>query len=822
MIRNLLLTAWRRCIKNKFFTLLNIVGLGIGMVVFLLIALYVQFERSYEDFIPGKENIYRVKLESWLNHERVSASAENYPGAGPALKSELPEVVSYARLLNMGYKNNVIITYKDAKPEPIVFKHRRFLYADSAFLPMMGYTMVKGNARTALSEPLTAVISEKYATLYFKHDNPIGKTLILQDDDSNHEPAIVTGVFKDLPDNTHLKFDVLFSYSTLLVRGDWAREDFNTGWGRNQMYTFIQLRPGTDPKTIEARLPALINKYKPELKQSGQKDVLLLQPLKNIHLTSELAEEAENNGSARIVFFMSVIGLFVLVIAWINYINLSTARAVERAKEVGVRKVIGAYKRQLISQFLAEAALVNLFSVIMAFLLVATALPWFNRLSGLSLSYSSLYQSWFQITLLLLWVAGTFFSGGYPSLVLSSFKPLAVLKGSLQHSSRGILLRQGLVVVQFVASIVLIAGTIVIYRQLHYVMHRDLGMNIDQVMVMDVPGIVPKDRPAHYSSKDLFRNELKNSPSVAAVSLSLTVPGKLREYKTMIHRAGVPNSDSVVIRVNSSDYDFMNVYKMKMIAGRRFSPDHPGDAKNSAIVTESTARLLGYTKVEDIIGQSISIPQLDDSKRVIVGVVNDYHQLSLKKTIDPGLFICDLYWGEMYSVRIRTQNISKAVEDIRQVWTKAFPGNPFDYSFLDEYFNRQYTNERKFGNLFTTFALLAILIGCLGLFGLSAYTASQRMKEIGIRKVLGASVTDITTLLSKDLIKLVMIAVVLAIPIAWFIMDNWLKEFAYRIHLTWWMFALAGLCALLIAMITVSFQAIKTAIANPVNSLRTE
>jgi putative ABC transport system permease protein len=811
MIQNLLLTAVRNLRKNKFFSLLNIMGLAIGMCVFLLIAQYVRFERSYEDFIPGAENIYRVKLETYFNKERVLNSAENYPGVGPSLKKELPEVTSFARLYNIGYKNNVIITYKDAKPDPIAFKHRHFLYADSAFLPMMGYQMVKGDATKALSQPLTAVISEKYARMYFKNEDPIGKTLNLKDDDFTDELATITGVFKDLPGNTHLKFDILFSYKTLMTRG---------GWGRKDMYTFIQLRPGTDPKKVEAKLPGIVDKYKPELKQGQQRDVLGLQPLKSIHLYSDLAEEPEPNGNGRTVSFMAIIAIFVLVIAWINYVNLSTARALERAKEVGVRKVIGAFKRQLISQFLTEAALVNLIAVIIAWGLMVLALPYFNTLSGLQLTNSFLVKPWFLALLLILWVAGIFLSGSYPALILSSFKPVIVLKGKMKNSTRGILLRKGLVVTQFIASIALIAGTFIVYRQLRYMMNQDLGININQVLVVERPGIADTSRTAFNSAIDYFRDELKKDPSIESVSASLTVPGKVREYKGNIKRYG-SGTDSAIMRVNSMDDDFVNTFQMKLIAGRTFSRDFPRDEDTSVIITASAIKMLGFKDAQDAVGKTLAIPQFNWNP-IIVGVVNDYHQVSLKKTLDPTIFYYTRYRGEFYSMHIRTGNLPRTLGHIEQSWKKAFPGNPFEYFFLDDYFNKQYENDRKFGKLFTTFALLAIFIGCLGLFGLSAYTATQRIKEIGIRKVLGASMTDIATMLSKDFLRLVLIAVVIALPIAWWVMNRWLQDFAYRVNLSWWVFAAAGVVAIVIALATISFQAVKAALANPVKSLRTE
>jgi putative ABC transport system permease protein len=821
MIRNLLVTALRNLTKNKFFSSLNILGLAIGMAVFLLIAQYVHFERSYENFIPAKNDIYRVKLEMYRNNELLMASAENYPGVGPAFKTEFPEVVNYARLYNMGYKNNVIITNENAKPDPIAFRQRRFLYADSTFLPMMGYEMAKGNATTALAEPFTAVISEKYAKMYFGNEDPIGKTLHLRDDDFIDELVKVTGIFKELPSNTHLKFDVLFSYNTLYPRGDWAVTRYKNGWRRKDMYTFIQLRPGTDPKKIEARLPALVDKYKPELKTSQNKEVLGLQPLADIHLKSDLSEEQDANGNARTVFFLALIGVFVLIIAWINYVNLSTARALERAKEVGVRKVIGAFKSQLISQFLTEAALVNLLSVLIASGLVFLSLPSFNKLSGLALDASYLVQPWFIILLVILWLGGSFLSGFYPALVLSSFKPITVLKGKLKNNRRGILLRKGLVVMQFMASIALIAGTFIVYRQLKYMTSRDMGMNINRVMVIERPGIADTSTTVYSANIDAFKNELKKDPSIESAAASFTIPGKQREYKTIIKKLG-NDTDSTIVRFNSMDYDFLDVFKMKLLAGRNFSREYPFDPDTSVIITATAARQLGFKTPHDAVGKTLFIPQFGGWKPIVVGVINDYHQLSLKKPLDPSIFNCSLYGGEYYSLRINTSNLPKTIKHVQKSWTAAFAGNPFEYFFLDEYFNRQYENERRFEKLFISFAILAIIIGCIGLFGLSAYTASQRIKEIGIRKVLGASVPDITKMLSTDFLKLILIAIVIASPLAWWAMNKWLQDFAYRVNISWWIFLAAGMVALFIAMITVSLQAIKAAVANPVKSLRTE
>lgn len=821
MLYNYLKIALRNLLKHKFYTALNIGGLTAGLVVFLLTALYVYFERSYENFIPDVEQIYRVKLDRYLNNERTLTSAENVPGAGPALKNEFSEVLDYARLYNMGYKNNVIITNKEAKPEPVAFKQKRFLYADSSFLSLMGYPMKSGDARTALAEPLTAVISETYARKYFGSEDPIGKSLHLQDDDFNNELARITGVFQDLPANTHLKFDVLFSYKTLYSRFDRAPIRYGQTWDRKDMYTFVKLRPGTDPAALEARFPAIVDKYSPALKSQNRRDVLALQPLKDIHLYSDLAEEPEPNGDARLVFFMAMIGLFVLLIAWINYVNLATARAVSRAQEVGVRKVVGALKPQLVRQFMVEAVLLNFCAIALSVVLVALVLPLFNNLSGLTLSLSYLLQPWFVGLLLAVWLLGSLFSGFYPAWVLSSFRPLTVLKGKLQNHLTGVRLRKVLVVAQFTASILLIIGTITVYRQLDYMLHGDLGMQIDQVLTVERPGIAQRDRNAFNSAIDVFRNELRKSPDVESVTASATVPGKQREYKVDVRKMGAPDNEAVTVRINSMDYDFIDVFKMKMLAGRPFSKDFTSDADTAVVITAEASRLLGFKTPEAAIGSVLSIPNFQWNP-IVVGVVNDYHQVSLKKSLDPTMFTCSPYQGEFYSMRLRTGNLSKTLEHVRQSWNTAFPGNPFEFFFLDDYFNRQYENERRFGQLSMVLSLLAILIGCLGLFGLSGYTIVQRTKEIGIRKVLGASVTGITGLLAKDFLRLVVVSIFIASPLAYWIMYRWLKDFAYRVELSWWVFALAGSVALLIALLTISFQTVRAALANPVKSLRSE
>ena len=821
MIRNLVLTAWRSLIKNKFFSTLNILGLSIGMAVFLLIAQYVYFERSFEAFIPGADNIYRVRLDAYQNNELIFSSAENYPGVALALGREFPEVLGTARVYNMGYKNNIIITNETAQPSPIAFKHKHFMYADSSFLPMMGYEMAAGDPKTALALPFNCVISEKYAKMYFGNDDPMGKSLRLQDDDFVDELVKVTGVFKNLPDNTHLKFDILFSYESLYPRGDWAVQRYREGWRRKDMFTYIKLRSDANPQELEAKFPAIVEKYKPDNKDKNQADVLLLQPLRSIHLKSNLAEEPETNGDEKIVMFMGLIGIFVLVIAWINYINLSTAKSLERAREVGVRKVMGALKGQLIRQFVVESALINLVSLVTSLLIVALVLPYFNSLSGLSLNLTYLAQPWFLFCLGGLWVVGTVLSGFYPAIVLSSFKPVSVLKGKLTNSLRGILLRKSLVVFQFMASVALIAGTFIVYNQLQYMMNQSLGVDINQVLVVERPGIASKDRKAFNSAIDVFRDEVKKNIAISGMSASATIPGKQREYKASIKRYGTPDDQLVTVKFNSMDFEFIDVFKMSLLAGRPFKEEYTNDSDTSVIVTASAAKLLGFKKPEEAIGQTIAIPGFQWNP-IIVGVVNDYHQVSLKKNLDPSVFFCSKYGGEFYSVRLGTNNLSSAVEHVKQSWEKAFPGNPFEYFFLDDYFNQQYENERKFGKLFTVFSALAVIVGCLGLFGLSAFTTTQRTKEIGIRKALGASEQGIFFLLSKEYVILVSLSIVLATPLVWWVMNGWVERFPYRVSISAMIFVSAGALVLFVALLTVSYQTLKSARVNPIDSLRYE
>ena len=637
MFRNYLKIAFRSVLKNRVFSIINILGLATGTAAFILLNHYVKFENSYESFLKDTNTIYRVTLDRYANDELATSTAESYPGIGPAMKSDIPEVVDFARLYNAPTKVNVIISNEESPNNPIRLRQKKFMYADSSFLPLFGYELKDGNVNTALAKPNTAVISESLAKVYFGQTDVIGKALRMQDDQNNDELVEITGVFEDLPENTHLKFDILFSYTTLYGRGDWAPRIFNGSWNQNLMYVYVKLSPQADPKAVSDKLPELVNKYSPNLATRNREDVLLMQSIDDIHLHSSYPDEPEINGSAQGVKAMGLIAIFILVLAWVNYINLSTAKAAERGKEVGVRKIMGAFRKQLFTQFLLESAIINFAASVIAIVFIYLAVPLFNTLTGHAFEFTQIVDTANIITLAGLWVIGTVLSGIYPSLVLSSFNPIAVLSGKFKSGNSGVLFRRSLVVLQFVASIGLISSTMIVYGQLQYMQATDIGIAIDQVLVVERPSIAPKDTDQFNSSVDLFRNELTNHASIQNVSGSLTVPGNTQELKARVKPYNGDNESIVVFRLNSMDYEFIDVFEMELLAGRNFSPEYINDTDTAVILTESASKLLGYEKPEDIIGSNINIPSWDWSP-IVIGVVNDYNQVSLRQSFEPPMF----------------------------------------------------------------------------------------------------------------------------------------------------------------------------------------
>jgi len=815
MLRNYLLSALRNLRKSQSLSVINISGLALGMASSILLFGYITFQLSFDNFHVNKKDIYRVALYSYQNNQLVFKSAENYAGLGPSLKKDFPDVIDEARLYNMGSKNNCIFTYNQSS-----FKETHFLYADSSFLNIFSFPFKSGDPKSALSKPYTAVISESFAAKVFGKESPMGKFIQMDDDDRNSELCEVTGVFKEVPENSHIKFNILISYPTLYHRkGGMGR--YETNWNQKDFYTYILVRPGTDMTRLESQLPAFMSRHIPGKTALPAENRLALQPLEKIHLNSDLSDEPEVNGSRKAVSFLTIICIFILIIAWVNYINLSTAGSIRRAREIGIRKVLGSNRSQLIRQFLTESLSVNLVSFTAAIILVGLLQPVFSRYFGADFALASIVTEGHGWAFIAFLATGAFLSGLYPALVLSTYQPIAVLKGKLTASLKGLALRRFLVVFQFSLSIFLIIGTLIVYQQVHFMLNQKLGMQLNQVLVMDRPGHWNPSDSINSARVQDFKQLLKHDPSILAVAMSDAIPGKGIRTQLNYRLNGFAGEKPLALNTIGIDEDYFQVLNMNILAGRNFSNQIKSD-EDGLIITASAAELLGFKQSTNAIGKQL---QHNDVVFTIVGVVNDFHQQSLEKKMEPVVFQYngnDYEADEYYLAKVNTANLQQAVDHIQNTWGDIFKGNPFGFFFLDEFFNHQYANEKQFGILFGIFSILAIVIACIGLFALIAFMIEQRFKEIGIRKVLGATMEDVLVLLTKDFIKWVLLANLIAWPVGWILMSNWLMDFAYRINIGWSIFALAGSSALLIAVMTISIQAVKVSLVNPIKSLRTE
>ncbi len=801
MYKNYFKIALRTLLKHKGYSSINIVGLGVGIASCVLILLYVGHELSYDRFHTHGSDIYRVQMDRYEGNEKIFSSAVTFPMVGPTLYDEIPDVIGYARLLPTGG----VVQY-----DAVQFREDHLFYADSTFLTLLSYPLLRGDATTALVEPNTAVLSASTAQRYFGGTDPLGKILRLNGD----AEYTVTGVFADLPVNTHLDFDMLLSFSTLINRAPASQ----TSWGWYDFYTYVRLTPDAVPQEFEAKMPGFMARHKAEAyAESPRRETLLLQPLHDIHLYSRLSWEAGVNGNGTTVYFLLVIALFILVIAWVNFINLSTARSMERALEVGVRKALGAPRAQLVRQFLLESLLVNVMAALLALSLVALLLPTFATMTGLETTLNLSDEPGIIGWVAGLFLAGAFLSGLYPAFFLSSFKPMRVLKGGTMTKGSGLRLRKSLVVFQFAASIVLIAGTLIVARQLNYMRTQDLGLNIEQTLVLRGPSVLA-DRDAYPGQVDVFRDAALQHAGVHAFATSSTVPGRENFWISGFRTERMDESERKDIYIVGVDDAFMDMFEIELLAGRTFSKEY-GTDENAFILNETAAQLLGFDTPEAALEGRIA---RNDEFLPVIGVIRDYHQNSLKENLDPVLFRY-MPWGRtFYSIKVASSNIEQTVMAVEQAWNEVFPGNPYEYFFLDDFFDAQYQADRQFGRVFGLFAMLAILVACLGLFGLTAFSAQQRTKEIGIRKVLGATATGIVGLLSKEYALLVLLANGIAWPVTYFVMRRWLETFAYHIDPGVLTFLVAGAAALLIAGLTVSYHAIRAAHTNPVDALRYE
>jgi putative ABC transport system permease protein len=802
MIRNFLLIALRNLFKHKVFSFINIFGLAIGIAASLLIVQYARFELSYDHFEPDYGDIYRLQLDRYNNGKLSTRWAAGATGLGPAVKDALPEVTSFARLA----QHSAVISYKDHE-----FREPRIYYTTDDFIRMFGYKTLAGDATGALKNVNAVVLTASTAKKYFGKEDPIGKTVFLD----KINPRKVTAVVADPPLNTHLKFDVLLSWATLVAQ---TGPDVNTVWYWDGFFNYIQVRRGTDPALLEKKIASAIKaKWGADMEKSHDGMTIHLQALPDIHLYSHYLNEAEVNGDGSSVYFLLIIAVFIIAIAWINYINLATARSVERAREVGVRKVLGSLRRQLVGQFLFESLVINGLAVVMAFLLILLCLPLFNYITGKDLHLSLLEDGTFWMMLGGLFLTGALLSGGYPAFVLSSFKPVVVLKGRLAKTGHGALLRQSLVVVQFIASVVLMVGTFAVYRQLNFMQHQDLGVNIDQTLVVTGPAVLDS---TYHQKLTAFKTESLRVPGVRQMTVSTAVPGGQTGWNAGgIRLVGSDPSSANQYRVIGVDQDFVSTYGLRLLAGRNF---YPGKAdSNSVLFNQAAIGQLGFSRPQDALSKRI---EFWGKQYTIVGVVANHHQESLRQNYDAHIFRYVPDVNSYYSLRLSTSRDGwqRVVASVKQQYNAFFPGNPFEYFFLDEHFAEQYKADRQFGRTFGLFAGLAIFVSCLGLLGLAAFVTNQRTKEIGVRKIVGAGLPSILVLLTRDFMKPLVIAFLLAVPLTWWLLRRWLESFAFRMPIDPWLFILPILTVLVIALLAVSTQTLKAATTNPVNSLRTE
>ena len=816
MISNYLKIAVRNLVKRKGYSLLNVGGLTIGMTCCMLIFHHVSYEKSYDSFPPLAKDIVRLRLDSYQKGKLAWQSATIYPAIAPTIKKDFPEVLDFCRL----HDAEMLLSNES---NDVRFNETKGYYADPSFVKMFNVQLLRGNPATALDAPDKMIISESMSKKYFGNAEALGKSLTVRDPGSL-QTYQVTGVFKDYPKNSHLIVDYLVSYSTLgkLLRLDGDTSNATeTSWGWYDFYSYLQLKPGTDHKKLESKLPAFCDRYihsQQWYKTNNNRAALHLLPLTDIHLYSNYNQEAEVNGNGQAVSFLFLVAVFIIGIAWINYINLATARSVERAREVGVRKVLGAIRSSLIRQFLVESFLLNVIALLLAMLAFYLLWPTFDRFVGRDSTTDFALTKDYWLLFIALFAGGTILSGLYPSIVLSSFQPITVIKGVFKNTSGGMSLRKGLIVAQFITSVVLIAGTIIVYQQVNYMRRQQLGVNINQTLVLQGAGSLQDS--LYQNVYQPFKNELLQQGNVKNVSASTSVMGNEIYWTSSVARLDKPNETSVTLYHLGIDYDFLPAYDLTLLAGRNFSSQSKTDEK-AAIINEKAAELLGYKDASEVVSQKSRLRRGRDTLS-IVGVVSNYHHQGLQKAIDPMILLLRPNTRSYYSIKMGSSDVQKTITSVQKVWRKYFPADPLNYFFLDETFNQQYKSDALFGKVFAVFAFLAILIACFGLLGLSAYNVLQRAKEIGIRKVLGASVQNILLLLSRDFLKLILVALVLAVPVGWFIMHEWLQDFAYRIDIAWWVFAVAGIISLCIALLVISLQAVKAAVENPVKSLRAE
>ncbi|MFT4738035.1 MAG: putative ABC transport system permease protein [Cyclobacteriaceae bacterium] len=803
MFKNYFKVSIRNILRNKTFSLLNISGLSVGIASCILILIYVNNELSYDAYNSKYERTYRVI--QYFGHEGGATNYESLPKnefqvwgnapVAPAMQAFFPEIDQVFRFTSDAAW---LVTYKN-----ISFSETDILFADSTAFDIFDWNFIAGDPATALVRPNTIVLNKKLAEKYFQNENPVGKTLIMDGED----PFEVTGVV-EIPTNSHFTFNGLISMSTFRKMRPWIFDS----WGYVDFYTYFTLKPGTSLENLKEKIPSFIESHIDD----DYNYSIAIEPLADAYLHSEAGRQPGPVGSMSTIYIFTSVAIFILLIACINFMNLSTARSVERAKEVAIRKTIGSQRSALIYQFLTEAILITFISAALAAVFILIGHPALETISGKVLPINWLFS--FQniaLAFVIILFIGTV-AGSYPAFVLSNFKPIKVLKGSFKTSSNGIWLRKSLVILQFSLSIVLIAGATVVSSQLNFLRAYDLGFDSDQMLVVDYGYDGKVQRKLEY-----IKAQFQEHGDVEMVSASRATPGEF--FPNASTGISDPISGDVVYQspaIFEIDEDFVTTYKMKLVAGRNFSKDFPLDSADALMLNQSAAKLFGYPNPEDIIGKSF---EQWGREGKVVGVVEDFNYVSLHDKVEPLSLRYGTRWdNSVLSLKLHSTDLSETLSELENIWLEAFPHRPFDTHFVDQNFNQQYQSDERFGKIFTIFSGLAIFVACLGLFGLTIYSTAQRNKEIGIRKVIGASTVSIVTLLSKDFVLLFIVSLAISVPLSWFIMNSWLDGFAYRISLGIEVYVTAALITLLVAFLTMSFKTVKAALANPVDSLKSE
>lgn len=796
MIKNYLKVAFRSFSKNKLSAFVNIFGLTLGISTCLLILQYVSYEHSFDDF--QKSNVFRLALIEGVGTPVEDLSAPNYYGAGEDVTAQIPEIENFCTL----HENSATVSYQNN-----VFNEEGIFYVDTSFLNVFSYPLIQGDQKTALSHPNNLVITPQIAKKYFGDQDPIGKILLLD----GKENFTVTGLIES-PTNSHFKFDILRNNANL-IEDPYRKHDGIWNW--SNFYVYLKLTKDADPGEAESKIAEVLSVRREPLDPEWEH---ILQPIDDIYLHSDLSWEMGATGHGNIIKALFIIALIILCIGWINMINLSTAHATEYAKEVGIRKVSGASQLQLIGQYMTQSFVMNLLALLLSLVTCYLAHPFFENLVGTKITPFWQMSASTYLAAVSIFFFGVALSGFYPALILSKYNPIKTLKGNYHTSNSGLLLRKSLTIFQFASSIILIAVTLMIYKQIQFMRTQDLGFSPERVLALRTPKVFEDSQDNKFES---FMHALENLPFVQQVSNSSTVPSQgISGSWNGFRRQDQGLEQGIMMHVSYTDNNFIDTYQIPLERGRSFMPSSLADS-NAILLNTSGALALGYNSVDDAIGKIVKIGENNRSYN-IVGVVSDYHRKSLKEKINPQVIFNTSTFPGFFSIRLLTSDIQNNISEIESRYHAFFPNNAFDYFFVDQAFNQQYQADLKLGRSITIFALIAIFIACLGLFALITFSTMKMAKQIGIRKVLGASKTHIVSLVAKDFIMVFPIAIMLSIPVSYYAISQWLQKFPYQTGLNWWVFLVAPTIALLIALLTMMHRGFAAAAADPIKAIRDE